>query len=507
MLYSRVLRGLVVALAAAVIVVAVAACGGGGGPSQADPAAAVPASAVVYVAVKVPSSGALTQFRTIVTDFAGAGAWNTLSSEFNGELKRNGFTWKKNIAPWIGSQVGLAITGLPAGSSDFQNIALVFPTNHMKQALAFAKQANKGGSSDAIYAQDGKYMLVGDAASVAALKAAGAKLSSTAQYQAVSKPVSSDNAISYLNLHTLLGALETSISAAGGSESAALDKYLTSLPTDASVGLGFGVGSKVMRFDVIPHDIPATGSSADVNGGGTVAGLPSDSILAAALDLKINPNGTSIKQLLSALGQSGSSGLLGALSGSAPANRDEQKAASLIESLATAFGPLKFALGGTSLLGLHGGLSMTSSNPRSAATLLSTLFSAIKRDTGSGSSVSVVGTAKAFSVVAGPFKIEVSDQAGQVVALLNEAGTAALLSPASKLSSAGAYKSAAAQLSSGNRTVPFYLSFQGLDSLLGSLLSDDSDAQDQQVLRVLKQLSYLIVGAGPSDLRIAVGLR
>jgi hypothetical protein len=512
-------RGLVAVVAALLIGVLLSACGSsnssGSSGSSADPAAVVPASAPLYLSVDVPDSGQLSTYRTIITKFAGAQAWNRLSRGFTHTLASNKLTYAKDFAPWIGAKVGLAFTSFTqleedSSSNSPAGLVIIFPTTNLSAAEAFAKRAEKrsGGFS---YRADGNYMLVGTKATLASFTAAsGPKLSASPGYEAIANSAGNDEAMAYGNVHTLFSTILSAAVDKLGSTGASNPLISTlaadeaKLPADATVGLGLGATNHAISFDVVPHDLSSASSSNGSSAAGSVASLPSDAIAALALNLTIQHPGA-VEQALSKafsseLGSGGIGGLggLGGLSGlgGARVQTVEKQAESLVSSVLPALGPLDFAVSGTSLLGIEAGLVMTPSSQAAATKLLTLVHSAIE----SSPNVQVTGTPQNFSVALGPYTANVSDTTGKILALVGYPNASALLKPSATLASNGAYKQAVSQLPSG-ASVPFYLSFSSIDKLIAGLSTENA-----QTKRVLSELSYLVLGTSSGDDRLVLGL-
>lgn len=124
----------------------VAGCGGGSGGSSgsadADPAAVVPASTAFYGEVTVRPEGslkanveALAKKLTSNPD-PGAKLVSLLDRSFS-----KGTTFKKDIDPWLGKKVGVAITGLTSASSP--DYAIILDATDTDKALASLKRGAK----------------------------------------------------------------------------------------------------------------------------------------------------------------------------------------------------------------------------------------------------------------------------------------------------------------------------------------------------------------------------
>ena len=497
---SRIVRALASVLAALALIVAVAACGSSQNRSTADPAAAVPANVPIYASVQVPDSGQLARLQAIVTQLGGSGAWSALGAHLDRMLARHKVNFNQDIAPWIGSSVAVAAMPDPAGTGTRHMFhpVLILPTNDMSAAISFVKRAIAN-DPKLTYHRDGADLLVGDLTGINAILQGTGSLASSSGFAATEHGVAGDEAQVYVNVHDLLGAARSYLSGQHSAVAKRLFAKLGSLPADAAVAVGAGVTSaKTVALDLSSHGLPDQNAS---SGTSSVASLPADSIVAAAVDLSSHPTAAEISQLLARIDTRAAAHL----GHGAKLARFESQAMSALDAL-RALGPLRFAIGGSSLLTLHGGLSMTSPNPAAASSLVSELYGLARAGTAHGGSLSLSGSAKSFSLGAGPFKVNVKDAAGKILALVNQPSVSGLLSPSATLAGTPAYKAALAQLPAGTTAVPVYVSFSRLSALVSFFASSAHNAQEQQAMRVLKQLNYLIVGSAPSHARIVLGL-
>ena len=97
-----------------------AGCGSSaGGAADGDPAGAVPASAPLYAEVVVSPSGAqredlLAAGRKILRTNDPAGE---LVAWLNGALRKEGLSFERDVAPWLGERVGVALTSADVGAA------------------------------------------------------------------------------------------------------------------------------------------------------------------------------------------------------------------------------------------------------------------------------------------------------------------------------------------------------------------------------------------------------
>ncbi|HET9075075.1 MAG TPA: DUF3352 domain-containing protein [Solirubrobacteraceae bacterium] len=498
---SRIVRALASVLAALAMVVAVAACGSSFNRSTADPAAAVPASVPIYASVQVPDSGQLSRLHAIVTQLGGSGAWSTLGAHLDRMLAGHQVNINRDIAPWIGSSVAVAAMPDPSGAATGHMFhpVLILPTNDMSAAITFVKRVIAK-APKLTYHRDGADLLVGDLSGINAILQGSGSLAGSPGFAATEHGVAGDQAQVYVNVHDLVGVARRYLSRQHSPAAQRLLTKLGALPADAAIALGAGVTSaKTLAVDISSHALPGSGASGT---GASVASLPADSIVAAAVDLTSHPSAIEISQLLAHIDAHAAAHL----GHGAKLARFEGQAMSALDAL-RALGPLRLSLGGSSLLTLHGGLTMTSPSPAAAASLVAELYGLARAGTRHGSPLSLTGNATGFSVGAGPFQVHVSDRAGKILALVNQPSAGGLFHSSSTLGATPAYKAALAQLPAGTTSVPVYVSFARLSALLSFFAASAHGHRAQQAMRLLTQLNYLIVGSAPTDTRIVLGLK
>jgi hypothetical protein len=518
--HRRVIRAFIAAIAIGSISVLVGACGSSNSAATADPASMVPASAPLYVQLDVPDATQVSQYRSIVTTFGGAKAWKKLSTEFNKLFTRDGIGgYGKGISPWIGTEAGLAITSVSAFESDGsapQGVVFILPTNNLQAAEAFVKKVDKG--SHFTDKAEGSTLLIGTRSTLSSYAAGSSTLSSASSFQSIQNSTSGDNVLVYLNVHTL-GALavnalqrETAEFSGGdlsgsSAELPQIENEIAKLPSDATLGLGFGTTAKTIRLDVVTHDLSGLAAGGASSSGGDVSDLPAGSILAAALNFSTNDSSVLMKainsefqgMLTAGLGVGGglSGGSLsggGLSSGTASLSTVE----TTLDSVLGALGPLKLSISGSSILSLKGGLTLDSPSAAAASKLVAKLHTLIS----SSSSAQVTGTAQDFSVALGPYTLAVSRAGTEVLALLGYTSASQLTSPGSALSGNSTFKSAESQLPSGAK-IPLFFNFEALSPLLSAF----DTPSVQKVSKVVSKLSYLAVGSASGDTRIVLGLK
>jgi hypothetical protein len=136
------------ALAGAVLALAVpvAGCGGGssssGGTGDADPAAVVPAAAAFYGELTVrPTGDVKANVESLAKKVTGtADPGQKLVALLDKSLSSSGRSFKKDIDPWLGNKVGVAVTGLRGSNPDY---VIVLDAKDTGKGIATLKKSAK----------------------------------------------------------------------------------------------------------------------------------------------------------------------------------------------------------------------------------------------------------------------------------------------------------------------------------------------------------------------------
>lgn len=261
----------------------IAACGGsddGGGGSGAGAAGtdgkaaeAIPADSLAFVSANIDSgSDAWAKLNEVAGRFPG---WAQVQAEFNTELQSqgdDGTTFAKDIQPWLGGEIGVAVTSLDItqpsspkpvvvayveSKDDAKAAALVAKADDAK-ALADYKGYKRWSSGEEAFVAVGENAVL-FATSEAALQqaidirgGAGQALADSASFKDTLKQLPEDNlAVVYVDGPKLAQLVTLAASAAPlaeGAQQQQLTQALDSLRVLKSIGMSFGADDNGFRF-------------------------------------------------------------------------------------------------------------------------------------------------------------------------------------------------------------------------------------------------------------------
>jgi hypothetical protein len=481
----RTLGGAGAVLAAAVVL---AACGGGGGggaktPSTLDPANMVPASSVVYVSSVVRPQGVLnSNLVEAIDSIAGRGTAERLAAKIKSSKSLD---WKQ-LKPWLGERVGLAITGFPSqltnSSSIENNVVVVAPTADPSSARIWLRKHAKSGK--AVWKIVGHYVLIGGAHAVGQAQATTAKtsLASDSGFSSDMSQLGSDAVFSaYAPAHQLVSELVPllkNLPAYSGSTAsqAALSNAAKQAPPGSSLAIGFSALHNQFRMDVVEHGIPHSNTNTHVSGvASDVSSLPAGSWLAVTLGGTLAKAGYvsklsgTLSKSLTTLQNLQGAGAIGSQVRSGPLQF-------IVKDLLPALGPAELSVSGTSGTTLQAGLVMAPDDRAAGGRLVA----GIKR------------------LVSG-LPISATSTGGRVAVTFGISNLQQLLHPSSTLAGNPTFKGALAQLPAGAKA-DVYLNFSGIDAL--AALSPNTGSPS--TMRVLRRLAYLIAGGTQSHFRLVL---
>lgn len=502
--------------AAVLVAVAVGACGGGG-PSTPSPANTVPAGAAFYMSVTVqPSTTVSQELQQVVNKIGGQGTASRLLTKLKQALAKphNGVSFDKDVQPWLGHEIGVAITKWPPklsknGSSIDPYVAVVFPTAHPDIASKDLPILEKSGMPKGMAAKvTGNYLLLGGKQAVAALAStsSGNSLASSSSYQAdLAKLGANPLAVAYVNMHSLPTLLAAAARGNGGN-AAPLSALLPKFPAGAAGMAGVSVTGSTVQLDIASA---GTNSSQPASAPADVSGLPGNSWLA------VGTPAVSAKQLQSAMKAMNALSALnatsmghGTTSKGATTSSPSAHIAKTTKSLSAlqGFVPLLFKSGlgqmhlsvaGLPNQGLQAGFSLAEPDSTAADKLVRLIY-----QIASMGKANLSGTASSFTITASPkLKVNVGNVGNEVVATTGYSNASAFTSPGSTLAGNSVYQQAVSQLPSGS-DVPAFVNL----TELSSLVSHDPKLAKQPFAKVLSRFSYLIVGESSGDTRIVLGL-
>jgi len=443
----------------------------------------VPGSSVVYITGVVrPQGGLNSDLVEAIDSIAGRGTAKRLATKIESSKSLH---WKQ-LKPWLGERVGLAITAFPSqitGSSAIENdLVVVAPTNDPSSARAWlTKHEKKGG---AVWKVVGHYVLVGGAHAVGEAQATTAKtsLASDPGFSSDMSQLGSNALFSaYVPAHQLVSELVPLLKnlpaySSSAASRAALSSAAKQAPPGSSVAVGFSALHNQFRMDVVEDGIPHTSTSTPVTGVATdVSSLPASSWLAITLGGTLAKAGY-VSKLSASLSKSlttlqslpGASGI-GSQVGAGPLQF-------VVKDLLPALGPTELSVGGTSRNSLQAGLVMAPDNSAAGGRLVA----GIKR------------------LVSG-LPISATSTGGRVAVTFGIRNLQQLLHPSSTLAGNPTFKGALAQLPAGAKA-DVYLNFSGINAL--AALSPN--AGSSSTMSVLHRLAYLIAGGTHSHFRLVL---
>jgi uncharacterized protein DUF3352 len=497
----------------------IAGCGGssGGGDVDVGPAAAVPASAALYVDGTVKPTG---QTQADAQAALGkvlktADPGGKIVSLIEGQAKAQGhpFNYQQDVAPWLGQKVGFFFTDL---TDNAQKGAAVIETTNPASALAFAReesgataanpapQTYNGVSYQAepddptnVFGTVGDFLVAGD---VEAFKAAvdansGESLGDNADFKDSLDQLPSDRLGTFYTVpKTLLDALGSG--QIDAQSQAAIEKSAgDSINEPVSGALTASANTLELEFVGGNNGVETPESS-------LLGDVPADSWLALGLgDL-----GASAKRTINQLKEQGVPNLQEGLS------QVEQATGASIDQLTNALGDAVLYVRGASEKTLNGALIVQTKDADLTGRLLSQLQTLL--------TVGGQGTTKPLQLGGGgtgfqindptetPQPIEIAQQGDKIVIGYGADSVAQSLAPAQKLSDSPTFSTAKGQVS--DLGTDFFLDFPKVFKL-AEAGGAKSDPDYRQAKPYIDALSYLVSGSGTKDdqaeLKAVVGLK
>ncbi|HMJ34042.1 MAG TPA: DUF3352 domain-containing protein [Baekduia sp.] len=324
-------RSVTAFVAAAAVAVPVAGCGAGGssagGDPGADPAAFVPASAPAYVEAQIRPDGALAAgARTVAGKLLRTGdPGGKIVDLLENRLKDSGATYAEDVAPWLGSRAGIAVTGVRDGSTPDLVAAIV-----SKDDDAAGKFVDGLKGTQARKYRDVGYRFEADGDLAAAVvdhvvligtergfKSAidarsGDRLAGAGNFKEARATVGTDG-LGFLYadpariFDLALGAVPKGTGGAGGAQASQALKGLLAGSGIRSVAASLDVAADAVRVDAAVIGMKTTTGAGD--GPGAAAAVPAGSWLS----LGVGDVGGTVERALAQFGTSGGSGATGGL--------------------------------------------------------------------------------------------------------------------------------------------------------------------------------------------------
>jgi hypothetical protein len=466
------------------------ACGGGeaGAGDTVDPASVVPASAPLYVEAVVQPEGDQRQALEAVArkvareDDPGAALLRLLDEDDNGDLD-----FDRDVRPWLGERVGVAVTGVRGTDPEFVLVAQSTDEEQARKALERPKDVRRAGEHAGVelLEQDGSTgavlddaVLIGTSAAVkAAIDASkGESLADTDGLRDARAAVGEDGVgFAYVNPRT---AFDLVAGAAGGAASAQLPGLDLRAMRDQIVpkGLRAAAASLEVDDDRIVVDGAAVGGAREPLGDPAAAltGVPAGSFAAVGVGDVGAQVERAIGQIL-ALGGGGAGGSGGA-GGALPPGLSLDSLNGLAgfdvrRELLSWMGDAAIFVRGSGLQDLGGGLVVQSKDPARSRAAIGRIEQLLRRFGGSDVRARRSGDTLEIAAQGVPLPIRVQADGDRFTVAVG-ARTPAALRDGTKLADDAAFKDAAGLLTDGVRP-SFFLDVPQVVALVGAVAGGD----------------------------------
>jgi hypothetical protein len=534
---TRALRRYAAAAACCALAVAVAACGSASAPSNAgtpnaDPASAVPASALGYIQADVRPTGSLlagidaASQRLLGISDPGA----KLDALIDGAAP-SGVSYENDIRPWLGEQAAVAL--LSGTTTAHAQYAIVLDQTNGAKATAAIKSGglfeNKDSAPDKTahasyggvsYTEDltakmdigvvGSYVVIAnDAAAFDAIvdtvKGAASLAGTSGFKQAVSSELAGADGVAYVPLLRLVDALAANTTASRSPTSAIISKVLQVLRTK----LANAIVSGSARFDsngaaidiALSGATGVAGSPAPARGGSEtnpIATLPGGSWLAVGA----TNVGPTLAGLVTDLGQLGSAGSAGSFSKSL--GEIQQVTGINIEGDLRSITTVGAFAKGSNLATLEAGLVLAVNDSTQATTIVTQLKELLSLVAASDHSFAIGGLSQSniqsgftIHVPGVPFSFDVAAAGSRVVVALGTTSLNDALASGGRLSGTSTYGTATSLLGSGIQP-DVIVSLPDVVALLQNL-GRGSGAAAAKILPYVERLGTVALGTGSAD--------
>ncbi|MDX6703744.1 MAG: hypothetical protein QOF26_3970 [Baekduia sp.] len=495
MVSSLLPRSVATFVAAAAVAVPIAGCGGGssaGGDAGADPAAFLPASSPAYVEAQVRPGGDLKTNAEAVARkvLATSDPSGKLVGLLDKALADQGGSYEKDIAPWLGTRAGLAVTGAgAAGGNGTPDLAAAIASKDDAAAEAFL--AREQGTTQREYrgvtyrykSADDLATAVVDHAVVAGtergFKSAidaqqGDALADAAAFKKARTTVGTDGlGFAYVDpsraFDLALGAAGSAggAGAAKGLQQAQMLKGLLAGSGLQSVAAKLDVAADAVRIDAAAIGLKTGTAGAQGDGPGAAAAVPAGSWLSVG----IGDIGGAVTRQLAQLGASGATG------GIDPAAILQQFSGSLgldvQKDLLSWMGDGAIFVRGTSMTDLNGALVVQSKDPAKSTAAIGKIHKLLSTFGIKTGALTGVAGAEGLTVGAGslPDAIEVAAKGDKFVIAYGHAALKDALAGGAPLGDTAPFKTAAALL--GGAKPSLFLDTPQVVTLLASRAGSD----------------------------------
>ena len=534
---TKALRRYATVAACCALAVAVGACGSASAPSNAgtpnaDPASAVPASALGYIQADVrPTGSLLAGIDAASQRLLGISDPGAKLDALIDRAAPSGVSYENDIRPWLGEQAAVAL--LSGTTTAHAQYAIVLDQTNGAKATAAVKGGplfeNKGSAPDKVahasysgvsYTEDlstemdigvvGSYVVIAnDAAAFDAIvdtvKGAASLAGTSGFKQAVSAELAGADGVAYVPLLRLVDALTASKDASSSATSAIISKVLQELRTK----LANAIVSGSARFDsngaaidiALSGATGVSGSSAPAQAGSEtnpIATLPGGSWLAVGA----TNVGPTLAGLVTDLGQLGSAGSAGSFSKSL--GEIQQVTGINIEgdlrSITTAGAFAK----GSNLATLEAGVVLSVKDPTQATTIVTQLKELLSLVAASDDSFSI-GALSQSNIQSGftihvhsvPFSFDVAAAGTRVVVALGTTSLNDALASGGRLSGTSTYGTATSLLGSDIQP-DVIVSLPDIVALLQNL-GVANGASAARILPYVERLGTIALGTGSAD--------
>ncbi|MEP6952882.1 MAG: DUF3352 domain-containing protein [Solirubrobacteraceae bacterium] len=516
----KITRSLLLTLLLAAVAALAAGCGssssGSGGDS--DPAAAVPATAPIYVEANVHPDGRLGSDVTAV--LKKVLRTNDPAAKLEGLIDQSGkdhrVTYAKDVAPWLGDRVGVAVTSYSGAKPAFVAVSGSKDDAKARAALTKDRKVVKRTYKGVAYSYDpkdqsasaafGGRALAGTESGVkAAIDATkGQSLADANGLRAAREKVASERAgFAYFDVQGLLRVVQQRAGGRDPQIGAAVSALGGALPKTIAAALE--ADPDLIRIDAVTLGTPKSAGSGK-SGAGAVGALPGDAFAAAGFaDL-----GGSVERSLKSIGGSGLGGVgIEALMRQFRA----QTGLDLREDLLAWMGDAGLYASGDTVADLHGALVVNSTDPartRKAIGALQRLARGMAKDA-KVRSLSGAGVDRGFSIKsAGAPRIDVALAGDKfIVSVGGDKALQEAINPATTLGGTPAFSAAGGKLGDGVKP-SFFLDMTKVTALVGSKAG--GDPQFAKAKPYLDAFVALVAGAkdegeGVTRSRFAITLK
>lgn len=477
-------RAILALLAVAVMAFAAAGCGtsSSGSGGGADPAAAIPSTAPVYVEATVHPDGKLGDDVDAV--LKKVLRTNDPSAKLKGLVdeagKKDGVTYDKDIAPWLGDRVGVGVLSVAGSRPDF--VAVAGSKDDAKARAAFAKNRQpttkrtykgveyrldpKDGTATAAFG--GRAYVGTENGLKAAIGAAkgGQALADANGLRAAREKVASERAgFMYFDVQGLLRLAQQGGSGADPQIGAVIQTLGGALPK--TVAAAVEADPDLMRVDAVSIGTPRSASSGR-SGADAVAQLPGDAFAAFG----VADVGASLDRTLRTLGGSGLGGVgLEALLRQVKS----QTGLDVRQDLLSWMGDAGVYVSGTTKDDLHGALVVKSKDPARTRQAVGAIQRLVRRQakTARVSALRAPGVDRGFSIKSpGSPRVDVALAGDRFVVGVGAKALSDALKPATTLGDSPTFTSAGSKLGNGVRP-SFFLDLAKVTNLIGAQAGGD----------------------------------